>query len=287
MPGAAPPGTVVLGIRDGSEVPTDVTAMGGLGLTGPGAPAAARAVLAALLARAVPGQPAGPAEVIMPAADAALLLPGWDTTQHLPGLTVTPALPQALDRAEALLLRRARTTGTTEIGDDPPPATPRQARPVAVLIATPPRDGQRLAAVLDTGRRAALAGILLGPWPPGTTCHVAADGVITSADPALDGTQMFHLDADATTDVLRLLQQACATPGTGEDHPARVPAGPPPAQGRGAGNPAPQPAAAAPAPPGPQNEISGDPGTPAAPASACSRPRQPPGAAPSGTRAAA
>ena len=96
---------VVLGVRDGQEIPVDIAALGGLGLTGPGAAAAARAILAGLLAQALPGQPAGPAEVIMTAAGAAVLFPGPDglTGVSVPGLVITPTLDAALDHAEALL----------------------------------------------------------------------------------------------------------------------------------------------------------------------------------------
>ena len=62
----AQPGLIAVGIRDGAEVCADLAALGGLGLTGPGAPGVARALLAALLAAGLPGQPAGPAEVIIP-----------------------------------------------------------------------------------------------------------------------------------------------------------------------------------------------------------------------------
>ena len=72
----APPGPVPIGIRDGQEITADPAALGGLGLTGPGAPAAARAILAGLLARPPRGQDGTPAEIIIPAADAARLLPG-------------------------------------------------------------------------------------------------------------------------------------------------------------------------------------------------------------------
>ena len=72
----APPGPVPIGIRGGQEITADPAALGGLGLTGPGAPAAARAILAGLLARPPRGQDGTPAEIIIPAADAARLLPG-------------------------------------------------------------------------------------------------------------------------------------------------------------------------------------------------------------------
>ncbi len=60
-----------------------------------------------------------------------------------------------------------------------------------------------------------LAAILLGAWPPGVTGHVAADGTLRSADPALDGTQLFHLGDVDTAAVISLLQAARAAPATG------------------------------------------------------------------------
>ena len=74
------PGTVPVGVRGdgaGAAVDIDIAALGGLGLAGPGAEPAARAILATLLAQAPPGETGLPA-VIIPAADAARLLPGAD-----------------------------------------------------------------------------------------------------------------------------------------------------------------------------------------------------------------
>ena len=261
-PGAAPipgvpawaelSGGIPLGVRAGAEVAADLAALGGLGLTGPGAPGAARAILAALLARALPGGPAGPAEVIMPAAAAAVLLPGWhpgDLTAAIPGLAVTPSLDTALGRAETLLVSRARLPG----GD--PGSEDTGELPPAALIAAPARPARgRLRAVLQAGRGAGLAGIILGDWPDGVTCHVTAGGTATCAAPALDGTRLFTLDAADATAVISLLREACGTPATGPV-PAPVPAVPPrpgpaaPRPGPGRGAASTRAAAAAPAAP--------------------------------------
>ena len=117
----APPGPVPIGIRDGQEITADPAALGGLGLTGPGAPAAARAILAGLLARPPRGPDGTPAQIIIPAADAARLLPGPPGQRARPpirGVLVPPALDAALDEAEAMIVRRARTAD----GDDGPQA---------------------------------------------------------------------------------------------------------------------------------------------------------------------
>ena len=221
---------IALGVRGGSEVCADIAALGGLGLTGPGAPAAARAILAGLLARAVPGQPGGPAEVIMPAADTALLLPGWTTAttsagRGIPGLVITPSLDAALDQAEALVVRRARLSGVPDTGDDPPgdrrraavrggadrvpvPGQRRRGWPRCSNPAGPPAWPRSCSA---TGHRA----------PPAMSPPTAR---MTSADPALDGIQLFHLGDADTAAVISLLREACGTP-VGAHYPAPVPGG--------------------------------------------------------------
>ena len=185
-------------------------------------------------------------------ADAAVVLfPGPDglTGVSIPGLVITPTLDAALDHAEALLLRRARHTRHPGPDDSTGEDGAAPALPTTVLIVTPPRASQRLRGVLESGRHLAVAGIVLGEWPPGSTCHVTADGMVTSADPALDGIQMFHLATTDSTAVLHLIQAACGNPG--EDHPAPGPGGPPPPQGAGTAAPAPQPPAAGLTPPPP------------------------------------
>jgi DNA-binding SARP family transcriptional activator len=149
----------------------------------------------------------------------------------VPGLVITPTLDAALDHTEALLLRRARHTGLPEPDDSTGQDGAAPALPATVLIATPPRASQRLRGVLESGRHLAVAGIVLGEWPPGSTCHVTPDGTVTSADPALDGIQMFHLDTTDSTAVLHLIQAACGNPASEENRPAPAPGGPPPPQG--------------------------------------------------------
>jgi DNA-binding SARP family transcriptional activator len=280
--GLEPAGVIALGVRDGHEIRADIAALGGLGLTGPGAPAAARAILAGLLARAVPGQGGGPAEVIVPAADLAVLLPGWHpdvvARSQIPGLIITPTADAALSQAEAILVRRARMAGTGQASDTPPGAVPALPLPVAVLIAAPaPAATWRLRAVLESGLTLGLAAILLGAWPPGVTCHVAADGTLESADPALHGGQLFHLGDADTAAVISLLQTACAEPATGNDpHPA--PPGPPSCR-PAAPPPPPLRSARAPAGGGPATPTSRPAGIPLLPAPAAPAPQQPAGPA--------
>jgi DNA-binding SARP family transcriptional activator len=244
-----PAGSLPLGIRDGIQLAADLSTLGGLGLTGPGAPAAARAILAGLLSRTLPGSRAAPADVIIPASDAKTLLPGYDQDEpgadRLPGLTITPALSDALNLAEETIIRRARRAGGHDLSDDADGTRQGLAPlPPAALIATPaPGASRRLSAIIRAGREVSLAAVLLGEWPGGTTCEVSADGTATCADPSLDGSQLFNLTADDTSAIVSILREARgasppsavlvpASPPQGRlspDHPAA----PPPAEAHG------------------------------------------------------
>ena len=217
----APPGPVPIGIRGGQEITVDPAALGGLGLTGPGAPAAARAILAGLLARPPRGQDGTPAQIIIPAADAARLLPGpAGQRAHLllRRVVVPPALDAALDEAEAMIVRRARTAdgaGGADGADGP--------EPVAVVLAAAPGPAaaQRLAGITEAGRDLGVAVILLGGWPHGTTCHITSESLISSVTPpeaALAGTQAYHLAAADLAAIIAQLDEARETPG--DDGPA-------------------------------------------------------------------
>ena len=248
----APPGPVPIGIRDGQEITADPAALGGLGLTGPGAPAAARAILAGLLARPPRGPDGTPAEIIIPAPDAARLLPGpAGHRAHPPirGVLVPPALDAALDEAEAMIVRRARTAD----GDDGPQAA-------AVVLAAPgPAAAQRLAGITAAGRDLGIAVILLGDWPHGTTCHITAGGLISGVTPpeaGLAGTEAYHLEAADLAAIIAQLDQARepsgedgpAAPGppeTGQPHLLSAAAAPGPAQAAAPRRPPPHPAGTA------------------------------------------
>ena len=254
-PPAREPGPIPLGVRGTSEAALDIAALGGLGLTGPGAPAAARAILAALLAQAAATGMA-PA-IIIPAADAARLLPGEETAQ-IPGVSVPATLPAALDEMEAAVLSQARATGAFDAGDEPHAPAAGMAGPGPALIATTdPGTTQRLRGILESGRSLGTAAILLGTWPPGVTCQVAADGIITATTPpdaGLEGIRLFHLGADEAAAITAVLRDARGTPPA--EPPLAQPARPParraaqtPRQARPASPYLPAPAL--PAPPGP------------------------------------
>jgi DNA-binding SARP family transcriptional activator len=215
-PAAAARG-IPVGTRDGAEATADIAALSGLGLAGPGAAPAARAIIATLLAQALPGLPAMPPAIIIPAADAARLLPGADPAA-VPGLSVPATLEAALDELEALVLTLARTAVSyDDDGTDPP--EPGAGGPAAVLVATcAPSAAARLAAIVESGRPLGATAVMLGTWPTGTTCTVAADGTVaavTPPAPALDGVRLFTLssaDAAAITGLLREASEPAPDP---------------------------------------------------------------------------
>jgi DNA-binding SARP family transcriptional activator len=224
-----PPATVPVGTRDdtGAAVDIDIAALGGLGLTGPGAEPAARAILAALLAQAPPAGTGLPA-VIIPAADAARLLPGAGRAA-IPGLAVLGTMEAALGELEALQLTLARLRGADDDLADAGPA-PGAAGPGVTLIAAPePGSARRLAGILDAGRRTGTGAVLLGAWPGGVTCQVAADGTVTAVTPPnldLDGARLFTMAAAEAAAIAGVLQEAGgSSPAPRSVPPASTPAG--------------------------------------------------------------
>ncbi|AIG74391.1 Putative transcriptional regulator,LysM domain-containing protein [Amycolatopsis japonica] len=201
------PGTAV-GIRDGHTIALDLARTQGLGLVGPGARSAARALIVTLLAQAASDNL--DATIVIPHRVACSLL-GDTLPDRVPRrLRIVDALPAALDVLEAELL--ARTHGQSLAGNDPDTQTPRPSSRSGpfLIVAAPSADAdRRLHTILETGAHLGLAGLLLGPWRPGGTVRVTVDGIVDTASPALTsnlaGARLFTLpDADAR-DLLALL----------------------------------------------------------------------------------
>jgi DNA-binding SARP family transcriptional activator len=173
--------------------------LGGLGLTGPGAFAAARAILATPLsdARSSPEDPA--VSVIVPADAAGLLLASTSEADGdpgiIPGLSQPVSLTAALDEIEALILRRARLAPSSD--DHWPPRAATAAGPKVALFAIPTlSDTRRLHSIIASGQDFGVMVIVLGEWPYGVTCDVAADGTITAVslpDSGLAGVRLYCL----------------------------------------------------------------------------------------------
>ncbi|MDA0565171.1 OmpA family protein [Streptomonospora sp. S1-112] len=149
----------------------------GIGLVGPGAPGAARSLIAAALRASA--QPA--LRVVIPAADADRLL-GTDTVEllaqrHAPALTIAPTLPDAVTELHTRIL-----AGAEESHDGSPAAEP---APTTVLLAE--LDGStadEVHALLRTNPDGAASAVALGHWPAGT-CTLGPDHTVTAAAPYL------------------------------------------------------------------------------------------------------
>jgi DNA-binding SARP family transcriptional activator/LysM repeat protein len=159
----------------------------GLGLTGPGAEAAARGFMAAALAAGGVDAPEDRTWLVMPSATAATLLgAGAVALPRTPRLTVTGGLDEALDLLEAQTLHRSRIAYAHEVDTaaearaaDP---TGEPMPPVLLLADADTRHQRtRIAALLAQGQRLDIHGVLLGAWPDGDTVVVAADGTTSRA----------------------------------------------------------------------------------------------------------
>ena len=211
--------------RPEAAVDIDIAALGGLGLAGPAESARPRDPRRP--ARQAPPGEAGLPAAIIPAADAARLLPGTEPAA-IPGLAVPGTLDAALGELETLQLTLARTTGADLADDDPADAGPAPgARGPGVTLIAAAGQGQArplLAGILDAGRRAGIAAVLLGAWPAGVTCQVAADGTVTAVtppNPDLDGIRLFTLGAAEAAAIAGVLQEAGGSPPARRPRPAR------------------------------------------------------------------
>lgn len=191
-----------VGVRGGSELALNLASTRGLGLAGPGATAAARALLLHLLTEQQPGDGI---RVLVPADDLHLVFDGADV-ENLPSTVhVVATLDAALDAMEAALLTRTRHAIEE---------TESQHKPASlVLLASPTPHAERcLQAVLDNGSTLGLAGVLLGQWRPGATVRVRHDGTVSATSPglgdALADTRLFSLPATDATELLAVLRDA-------------------------------------------------------------------------------
>nr|BFE56429.1 hypothetical protein GCM10020063_009550 [Dactylosporangium thailandense] len=211
LPPVGPSGPHLAGV--GERIPPS-----GLGLVGPGAEPALRALLAATLSSGTPADPDAEGQVIAPA-DALSTLLGADAVHasEIPRLQVTTNLSEALIRADELLIERRRLLHEYDVADlaelraaDPyhPPLPP-----VLLLAETPPSQLQpRLTTTLQLGASLQISAVLLGEWPHGDTLTVGTDGHTSGSD----GDRLAVLDIPATRQLLDVLREAH----TGQPSPA-------------------------------------------------------------------
>jgi DNA-binding SARP family transcriptional activator len=165
----------------------------GLGMVGPGAGDAARALLLERLAAA------NSAEVFISQADADDLL--GPVADYPAQLHVLPSLPAVLDELEATLIQAARRE--SDDSDD------NSRHGTRLLIARTPPDPRRLQAILDSGARLGIQALLLGQWRAGASAYILADGTVSATDPGpgkpLRGSRLFTAPISDTAQILRTL----------------------------------------------------------------------------------
>ncbi|WP_078868567.1 BTAD domain-containing putative transcriptional regulator [Streptomyces sp. NRRL B-1347] len=212
---AEPTGQRVIGTKEGQALAWDLARSRGLGLAGPGALDAARALLIHLLAEHHATAQRG-AELVIPLKDARRLL-GTNTAHGTQpaGLHIVATLDEALHMIEAELLTRTR------LAEDPDRLVGEKPGEV-VLLATPsPAEEGRLQSVLDSGSVVGVCGILLGQWRPGETLRIDTDGSVAAASGPhavpFNGARLFTLPATDTQDLYDLLLGAATAPLT-KDH---------------------------------------------------------------------
>lgn len=195
-----------------TEIPIDPVELRGVGLTGPGAHAVARAVLTTQLAH----HQAHELEILIPRTDLARIFPGVDD-QAVPlpeNLTIVDSLDAALHRLEVEQIHRARLLDDNRATDIPAvrAADPSEPLPITLLAATPEqRHIHRLTAILRFAADRDIGAVLLGESPTGPTYIVGLDGFATTSAHELEppGTlRFFTLSGQEALDLLVVLAEA-------------------------------------------------------------------------------
>lgn len=203
-----------------SGIPAPIPA-GGLGLTGAGADAAARAVLAATLATGSPHDPDGKSEIVIPAATLTSL--GVDVRDlQLPRLHLTTDIRDALTGLLETVVTRQRILHEHDADDlatlhatDPYHAP---MPPVLLLTHTPPDHlHTELTNTLRLGAAVHVTALLIGAWPDQLT--VDTGGHVNDRDQTLA-----TLDAATATQLLNDLSDTGTADGpTDTAGPATAP----------------------------------------------------------------
>ncbi|MFD8460536.1 AfsR/SARP family transcriptional regulator [Streptomyces antimycoticus] len=209
---------MTIGTAGHAEVPLDALAeAGGCAWNGPGAEAAARALVVGILTAAERQRPGTPGVTGLLAHDLAdRLLPGLPP--DFSALTTAEDLDHAVRRGEEHLLAHARHRhDAQEAGSEPPLATPegKDEKPspgTLVLLAEPDAaHSGRLTALAARATHGNLVVLTLGDLPGAASWHVAADGTVSRDKESGDrssGLRLFHLTPQAGRDVLDVLLTA-------------------------------------------------------------------------------
>ncbi|MFE3452483.1 LysM peptidoglycan-binding domain-containing protein [Nonomuraea sp. NPDC059194] len=194
-------------------VRTDLSGLG-LGFTGPGAHGVVRYLVNDLVRQAHNFR----TQVIMCEAVAQDLYGA--RPPNVPGLTVTDSVESAFRTFEEhhFSMRRVvverETGGIHELRDQ----DPSEVLPAVVLVSGPEDElYTTIGALLVSSRMTGTGVIVLGEWPPGTTCQVAEDHRVAAADGPLSevllGVEPYHLDQ---TEAAQHLHQLVEPPAAAE-----------------------------------------------------------------------
>jgi len=205
------PGWLEIGTRNGAAVTVEVTDLSGLALTGPIVDDVARALIAGLLVRAVPG--------------ATEILLADDTADRLlPGLAGDRSLRRVEDSDQAARVVEAERIARTRrmAGVDAPDAStfrhdnPENPLPLLLVLLdhVPVESHGRWAALLADAARLGIAVVFLGPSPlaasrltlDATGTAAIVDGDNRAKD--LDGVTLYRLRADEAVELLGAVNEA-------------------------------------------------------------------------------
>ncbi|MBI0382388.1 hypothetical protein JBE27_40560, partial [Streptomyces albiflaviniger] len=206
----------LIAVKDGRALGLDLARTQGIGLVGPGALDALRALIVTLLAEG--GDPQSAPDILIPFHDVHLLVgENGSSPPRLSRLHIVDDLDAALDTLESELLTRARQDTDT--------ATNTPNAKELVLVATPaPHAQRRMQTVLDNGSSFGLSGVLIGQWRPGATAHVRTDGTVTATSASLANSladaRLFTLPPPDSQALLNLLSEAGPSP---REAPAAAP----------------------------------------------------------------
>lgn len=194
--------SAAVGVRGDHEVMLSLASIRGLGLVGPGAVSAARALLLHIVAQQ--RDRGDDVRVLVPEVDLEYLFGTGDSDSLPAEVAVIASLDDALDEMERALSSCTNYSPTNH-------ADERAFPPNLVLCAKPAAHAEkRLQSLLDNGSTYGITGILLGQWSAGTTVRVREDGIVSAASPDVDdsllGTRLFTLPASDASDLLAVLR---------------------------------------------------------------------------------
>ena len=204
------PGQLELGTRDGVAVTIEVTELSGVALQGPPVDDVARALVAGLLVRAVPGA----SEVLLTDALADRLFPGLGPDRSLRRVDSLDHLARVV---EAERIGRARRLASVDAPDAVRFRHDNPENPLPLLVVpiddVPGESRGRWAALLADAPRLGIAVVLLDDTPIATgRLDLDADGFVLGAvgqgATLVDGVALYRLRADEVVELLGAVNDA-------------------------------------------------------------------------------